>query len=290
LIIPQLLFSGVIVKFDKLHPTFASQSGVPIIGNVMASRWAYEALAVYQFKNNDYDRMFFEYDTKASQFSWKRDFWTKEMRTIVSDSRKLLSSGEEAAQLEENRQILINELVKETKTVKGFEVNYLNSEGKLNDAMLDSIESSIDLLYEYYKANYRQVVREKDAMNNRLTATAEKRDSVIAIKDAHHNDKLEEFVTNNGDIKRLVTYSGELVQKIDPIYQVPTHKSFFGAHFYAPSKNFFGKQITTFSANLGMIWFMTFLLMVLLCMDGMRKFIELISDLPEMIRVRLPQK
>ena len=49
LIIPQLLFSGIIVKFDKLHPWFASQKSVSWIGNVMASRWAYEGLAVTQF-------------------------------------------------------------------------------------------------------------------------------------------------------------------------------------------------------------------------------------------------
>ncbi len=50
LIIPQLLFSGILVQFDKLNPVFSSKSHVPWIGNVMASRWAYEALAVTQFK------------------------------------------------------------------------------------------------------------------------------------------------------------------------------------------------------------------------------------------------
>ena len=49
LIIPQLLFSGIIVKFDKLHPWFASEKSVPWIGNIMASRWAYEGMAVAQF-------------------------------------------------------------------------------------------------------------------------------------------------------------------------------------------------------------------------------------------------
>jgi ABC transport system ATP-binding/permease protein len=51
LIIPQLLFSGVIVRFDRLFPAISSQSSVPLIGNVMTSRWAYEAMAVHQFRN-----------------------------------------------------------------------------------------------------------------------------------------------------------------------------------------------------------------------------------------------
>src|ERR1700691_1056389 len=49
LIIPQLLLSGIVVKFDKLNPVdnygiFSSQTEVPLVGQVMASRWAYEAL------------------------------------------------------------------------------------------------------------------------------------------------------------------------------------------------------------------------------------------------------
>ena len=44
LIIPQLLLSGVIVKFDKLNPSISSQNFVPFTGEVMTSRWAFEAV------------------------------------------------------------------------------------------------------------------------------------------------------------------------------------------------------------------------------------------------------
>ena len=46
------------VPFDKLHPYFSSKSEAPAIGNVMASRWAYEALTVTQFKDNKYEKVF----------------------------------------------------------------------------------------------------------------------------------------------------------------------------------------------------------------------------------------
>jgi amino acid transporter len=58
LIIPQLLLAGVVVKFDKLNPTLAKQGGVPLAGEIMASRWAFEALAVNQFKANKYQKTF----------------------------------------------------------------------------------------------------------------------------------------------------------------------------------------------------------------------------------------
>ncbi|MCB9188069.1 MAG: ATP-binding cassette domain-containing protein [Flavobacteriales bacterium] len=85
LIIPQLLFSGIIVSFDKLHPMFASKSHVPAIGNVMASRWAYEALAVTQFKENEYEEIFFEYDQQMSFANWKKDQWVSNMEGKLKD-------------------------------------------------------------------------------------------------------------------------------------------------------------------------------------------------------------
>jgi ABC-type multidrug transport system ATPase subunit len=51
IIIPQLLFSGVFVKFDRLHQgRFTSGEFVPVIGDMMPARWSFEALAVEQFK------------------------------------------------------------------------------------------------------------------------------------------------------------------------------------------------------------------------------------------------
>ena len=61
IIIPQLLFSGVLVKFDRLHHgTFTSSEYVPVIGDMMPARWSFEALAVEQFKNNKYEKNFFK--------------------------------------------------------------------------------------------------------------------------------------------------------------------------------------------------------------------------------------
>ena len=58
-IVPQLLFSGTMVNFDRLHPTLANREYTPVIGDIMVSRWAYEALAVDQYVNGDYEKRFF---------------------------------------------------------------------------------------------------------------------------------------------------------------------------------------------------------------------------------------
>jgi ABC transport system ATP-binding/permease protein len=65
IIIPQLLFSGVIVKFDKLNT--GTLEYVPAIGEAMIIRWAFEAIAVEQFRNNAYSRIFFDQRMKVSE-------------------------------------------------------------------------------------------------------------------------------------------------------------------------------------------------------------------------------
>src|SRR5260221_6314863 len=41
LLIPQLILSGVVVKFDKLNPLIGDTATVPLVGDIIASRWAF---------------------------------------------------------------------------------------------------------------------------------------------------------------------------------------------------------------------------------------------------------
>ena len=116
-IIPQLLFSGIIVPFDKLHPYFASKSEVPLIGNVMASRWAYEAMTVTQFKDNKYEKEFFEYNKQMSFANWKKDQWESNLETKLSNFyRNYQKEGldkQKRLEIQRGGEILINEILDE---------------------------------------------------------------------------------------------------------------------------------------------------------------------------------
>jgi hypothetical protein len=58
LLIPQMILSGLLFSFDRLNDVISTKGKVPLVADMMASRWAYEALAVYQFKNNSYEEPF----------------------------------------------------------------------------------------------------------------------------------------------------------------------------------------------------------------------------------------
>lgn len=61
LLIPQILLCGLVVSFSDLTPK-STTGNVPLIGDIIPSRWSYEALAVTSFTDNPYEAPFFELD------------------------------------------------------------------------------------------------------------------------------------------------------------------------------------------------------------------------------------
>lgn len=292
LIIPQLLFSGVIVRFDRLFPAISSQSSVPLIGNVMTSRWAYEAMAVHQFRNNDYQSIFFDVDQKRKNYGWKKDYWVKELKGKVADTKRLLGEGGDGQQIAYQLEIIRNEMAKEQKRVPGFVLSGLNqlTPESVSLALMDEVKVGIDELEDYYIKNYNAVNQQRELMLAELTQTPELKEKYFELQNASFNESLEDFVTNKNDLKKIVEYDGQLVQKQNLVFSAPVDQGFFGAHFYAPSKTFFGSQITTLSANIMVIWGMSVVLALVLFNDGMAKFLQAISRLAAWIEEKRTKK
>ncbi|MCB0484505.1 MAG: ATP-binding cassette domain-containing protein, partial [Flavobacteriales bacterium] len=83
ILIPQILFSGVLVKYDALHPWFSSEWRVPWIGNIMPSRWFFEAMAVDRAINNAFDRQYNVVLTEQYRWDFYRNYWSPEMELLL---------------------------------------------------------------------------------------------------------------------------------------------------------------------------------------------------------------
>ena len=75
LVIPQLLLSGVVISFDKFNPNVGKPIGVPLVGEMMASRWAFEAFMVTQFKDNEFEKQFYDLDKTIAESEYKRVYY-----------------------------------------------------------------------------------------------------------------------------------------------------------------------------------------------------------------------
>jgi len=263
LIIPQLLFSGIIVRFDKLHPWFASEKSVPWIGNVMASRWAYEALAVAQFTDNNYERLFYPFDQRMKTANWKKDLWVRELKQRSDNVRHALDAGAMGSpSVAHDLALVQTEMAKEVHDLKGLKFPEL---GQLAPAFvtgraLNALDSTLEVLTQHYRNTYKAAERMKEERIADMTATPQLRQDYFELLDRNRNESLSDFVTNKNDVNLIVESEGELVQKSDPIYVIPVAGDFFSAQFYAPVKWLFGACMRTLAANIIFLWCMTLVL------------------------------
>ena len=66
LIIPMMVLSGAMFSFDKLNRNISRVDKVPLIAEIIPTRWTYEALMVSQFKDNKYSTL--EYNANKETF------------------------------------------------------------------------------------------------------------------------------------------------------------------------------------------------------------------------------
>ncbi|MEQ9062755.1 MAG: ATP-binding cassette domain-containing protein [Vicingaceae bacterium] len=279
LIIPQLILSGVIVKFDKLNPVITVQNSVPISGEIMASRWAFEALAVNQYKNNKFEKDFYPLDKELKNAEYKKNYWIRRLESKVSLLQNNLKDPEKLAELSADFDLIRRELLKELKETP--QVSFDNLEGLKNfsveqftPAMLNEIKDYLQVLNKYYIKHYNNYYDKKDVIISKRNSSEEEKAAYIQLKDNYTNDALADLVTDKTGINKILEADGKLYQKSNPVYLDSKN---FRAHFFAPNKTLFGQKIHTFWANVMVLWIMSLMLAITLKFDALRKLIEGLS-------------
>lgn len=292
LIIPQLLFSGVIVKFDKLHPAISSQAAVPFIGNIMASRWAYEALAVVQFTKNKFDKEFYDYEKRKKFSNWKKDYWAKNLKNRVEKAQRLLEESGDIAELDRDLRVLRNEIRKENAFLSGISMNAVEqlTPENVSIAALDEAGQYLDLLVTHYRRVFNKASKEKELKLNEMTSNPQNHDIFQNLQNNFSNESLESFVTNRNELTFIIEHNGELVQKKDLIYRDPFQVGLFEAHFYAPTKILFGSRVPTYWANILVIWGMSLTLMLILFFSGFKRTLAVLNSLSGRFFKRIPPR
>jgi hypothetical protein len=275
LVIPQIILSGVIVKYEKLNPKISSPTSIPLYGEVMTARWAYEALATYQFMNNDYQSQYYLYDKVMSEASYRKDYWTVDLLNKVESIGRNLHDPARAEDIKLKLNLLRSEIEDEMKenTIITFKhLSELTPE-RINKDILDSLRKYLNEIKAYNIKLYNKANDEKDKRTRELQRSDEKKEAFNKIKREQNNESLEDFVKNLNVRDRIIQYKNSLYQKIDPIYMDPEHK-LIKAHFYAPRKQVFGNFFSTFCVNIAVIWFMTLIFYIILYYRLLKKFLD----------------
>jgi len=268
LIVPQLLFSGTMVKFDKLNKSISSFEHVPVVGDIMPSRWAYEAMAVKQFRDNEYERDFFEIEQRKSEAGYIGSYLVPALNNKLA---KLSSDNDDGESTEQIIGLLHTEIVKlneRTPKLQFADVDKI-AVGSFDENVRQQLEQHLDKTAKYYQRKQNKAISVLDQAIAEKTKELGGNKQLVELKKKYTNDALSNFVMNRIEIEKIHDMGDYFVQVSDPIYKRP--ESRIGrAHFYAPYKQLGNLQIDTFWFNIIVMWLLAGVLYVLLVLDGLR--------------------
>lgn len=273
LLIPQILLCGVVVKFDDLQDKTADKDVVPLTGEIMASRWAFEAIAVEQFKENRYMAHFFDMDKKMAQAGFRSEILAAELIGQVDLVDGWIRLNKPANEISRKLNIIKNEIVKldNEKAVPEFQSTEYLVPGKFNAEIAELAKAHLNEIKDFHSKHYNKIKTEKDQIINQLSKEKGER-FLIDQKMKYHNKSIEVLVLNSETKEFYRETPTGYMQKITPIYKDPDFTN-GRAHFMASQKNLFGYSFDTFNFNVGIIWLMSAFLYIALYYNWLRKLI-----------------
>ncbi len=275
LLIPQMLFCGVLVKYDKLHKSLTNYEYVPLIGNMMASRWSYEALAVQQFKKNEYHKLFFDVEQKKSDASYLNAYLIIKLNEKVQELKQSKLDGANPETIQSKLQILnaqlaeMGELVPQLAPYEPYQADM----GMFGDSTEKAIQSYFAEVTLVNRAIVRRADIEKEAINKALiTRFGEDRKQVQNFRNTYDNKSLNDIVLNKNIGQKVDIKNDRMIRKHWVGYMKPTSR-YGRAHLYAPIKRIGNLEIDTLWYNMLVVWIYTLLFYITLYYDLLRKLI-----------------
>ena len=281
LLIPQILLSGVVVQFDQLNPAFGAKSRVPLIGDLMISRWAYEALMVNQFKNNKFEKLFYDIDKEIALSDYKTVYYLPRLESMLeyAFTNRNMDNEEIIKNIQKNLLVVRNEIEIQLEEFgkDKFQLLIDLTAEKLDSTTYKSTQQFFSTMRRIHinRRGKAQIAREKQIKE--MTASPKKVEAYKKLKRENTNDQVTSLVFDNKEKTRILEHNGRLVQQIYPIFADPDPVNYFDFRtlFYLPIKHFAGRYYNTLYFNAVFMWLMTLVLVVTLYYDVLKKIITM---------------
>ena len=281
ILIPQLMFNGVAIDFDKLNPSISSSSRVPILGELMTSRWAYEAIMVRQFKDNEYEKYFYDWDKKMADASYKNTYYLDALSTSLDYCKGALSGETSREDISEHLELLKYELKKELISIeRDTLINWqMLSPEKFDSLTSASVSRVLSQLEKMYIIRYNKAFDDMESWKQTNILDKELNQEYFKIKSEYSNEKVSSIVKNvTLPPVNILEVGNKLIRKATPIYatpEIPENRLNFRTFYYAPEKYFAGVYYDTYWFNIVVMWGMILVAIIALYLDLLKKFLTL---------------
>jgi hypothetical protein len=261
LLIPQILLCGLVVSFSDLTPK-STTGNVPLIGEIIPSRWSYEALAVTSFTDNPYEAPFFELDKQKYENQYYNLGFLNELQSQLETKKD-----------EEKKGKPVNPMHMETIRMNLPEITaYCQMKPYEGDYSYTS-------LYDYMK-EAEQILAQR---GNEATLKADSKmaamvreqgkESILQLKRDNYNIKLEDCVIGADQLRTLDVIDGHIVPRTAIIFLTPRNQC-GRAPFYSSEKVIGSWHIKTLWFNISVLLLMCVILTILLLTDWPGKIIR----------------
>lgn len=285
LLVPQLLLSGTVIDFKDMNPVVKSEKYVPRIGDLITSRWSYEALAVTQFKDNKFEKYFYWEEFEQSNANYLKSYLIPYLQDINKEClMHIHKNRDNDSILKQNIKILKGELKKLFKISSPYKsiIDYVDDTSKTYkpEIYLD-IENYLKKIHSIAIYKYRIASTAKDEKFELLIKKLGSKDKFVDFKQKYYNKKLASIVTNENELVQFYFNGEELIRTRDYIFRYPESNR-GRAHFYAPVKIVGNLIIDTLWYNIALIWISIFFWFVILYFD----LIKILINYFESIKLR----
>lgn len=262
LVIPQIMLSGVMVRFEELNPWVTHPSRVPLVGNIMATRWAFEGLAVKQFSENDYEKHYFGVDKELNNIIYRKDNWLP----LLEEQLPLAANDAEKGSM------IMREYGEALTEFPVFESGIKTSNAAFHPTQTSA---GLDSLRRYMVKQYNLLLSEKDRITESLIKRTGSEDKLRELRLENSNESLRDLVLNTNSLKAKVLLAGDrIVRRFRPVYTDARSCYMAEAPFYSAEKSVFGICMSTYTINILVIGLMSLVLYVLLYYDVLRRALE----------------
>jgi len=285
LIIPMMVLSGAMFSFDKLNRTVSRVDKVPLIAEIIPTRWTYEALMVSQFKDNRYSTLvynnngetFYSIQKKISEADFNTVYRLPELLKVLETT--LPENGNpviEHSEIVSNLKLIKNETPKIARFNKFPAFRYIDflDPDKFTPAIADSLSTYIEEATRFFTGISNSTIHLKDQFFNL------NEEKLRRLEKRYYNYKLEEIVTKYYEPDKMLRFKDSFIQNTHSVYQDPDRNESlsFRTHFFAPSKNIFRTGVDTFVFNISIIFFGIIVLYLILYYDLLEGLVNLFMN------------
>jgi len=261
LLIPQILLCGLVVSFSDLTPK-STTGNVPLIGNIIPSRWAYEALAVSSFADNPYEQSFFETDRQKYEAQYYN------MGFLYTLQEHLETMEDERRQGRQPKADHIEIIRTNLPELAGF----CEMEPYAGDYSYGSLKSYMEKAGHLLSERSNKTTLRADAIMTRLLRKIGK-EEVLRLKSDNYNLRLEEIVTGADNKRLLDIVDHHIVARVYPIFLSPRSQA-GQAPFYSSEKIVGGLHVKTLWFNIGIMLLMAAVVAILLYTDCPGRYVR----------------